>query len=384
MLRLQTYLFRQLFTSLVFVTLTLTLVLWLTQSMRFVKFILNRGLELSTFLELTMLLIPGFWLVILPISLFFATLFTYNKITNDRELVVMRSAGVSQLGLAKPALILGVLVMIFCYCLSLYVMPVAFRQFRNVQHDIRTNISAGLIQQGSFTDITRGLTIYVRERVENEIHGIIVHDTRDAHKRVTMLAERGIVIPSEKGPRVLMLNGSRQELETKTGKISLLYFKRYGFRLADPSKQRKRVFLQPEERFVGQLLNPDGSAHDRYYRKKLIAEGHNRIVAPLAALVMPLIALVALLTGEFNKRGQAIRLVAACGVAAAIQGAAIGLLSASARSNVLIPATYLNMVVPFCLLMYWLVRGPTRPGRRRRGRRSKSSRARAAPAGSRS
>jgi lipopolysaccharide export system permease protein len=99
---------------------------------------------------------------------------------------------------------------------------------------------------------------------------------------------------------------------------------------------------------------------------------------------MPLIALVALLTGEFNKRGQAIRLVAACGVAAAIQGASIGLLSASARSNILIPATYLNMIVPFCVLMYWLVRGPTRPKRRRRGSKSASRRVDAATAGSRS
>ncbi len=360
MLRLQTYLFRQLFISTVFVTLTLTMVLWLTQSMRFVKFILNRGLELSTFLELTMLLIPGFWLVILPISLFFSTLFTYNKFTNDRELVVMRAAGVSQLGLAKPVLILGGLVMLFCYLLSLYVVPLSFRQFRTVQHEIRSNISAGLIQQGSFTQITRGLTIYVRERVDTEIHGIILHDTRDATKRITMLAERGIVLPSDQGPRVLMLNGSRQELDIKSGKISLLYFKRYGFRLADPSKRKKRVFRQPEERFVGQLLEPDNSAHDKFYRKKLIAEGHNRIVGPLGALVMPLIALVALLTGEFNKRGQAIRLVAACGIAAAMQGTMIGLLSASAKNNILIPLTYLNMIIPFCLLLYFLVRSPRR------------------------
>ena len=297
----------------------------------------------------------------MPVSLFFATLFTYNKFTNDRELVVMRSAGVSQLGLAKPALVLGILVMLVCYFLSLFVMPLSFRQFRAVQHDIRTSISAGLIQQGSFIRITRGLTIYVRAREDNEIRGVILHDTRKANTRITMLAERGLVTSSEEGPRVLMLNGSRQELDTKTGKISLLYFKRYRFRLADPAKRKKRVFLQPEERFLGQLLSPDNSAHDKYYRKKLIAEGHNRLVAPLSSLVMPMIALVALLTGQFNKRGQAIRLVAACGVAAAVQGAAIGLLSASAKSNFLIPLTYLNMVVPFALLIYLLVRGHRRP-----------------------
>ena len=67
----------------------------LTQAMRFIRFILNKGLSLDVFFYITSLLLPAFILITLPVSLFFATLFTLNKLTNDRELIVLRSSGLS-------------------------------------------------------------------------------------------------------------------------------------------------------------------------------------------------------------------------------------------------------------------------------------------------
>lgn len=376
--RLQTYMFRQLLTSMVFITLTLTAVLWLTQSMRFLKYILNRGLDLGTFLHVTMLLIPGFWLVILPVSLFFATLFTYNKVINDRELVVMRAAGIGQFGLARPALTLAFLTMGFCYFISLYLMPVAFQDFRRLQTEIRTNISAGLIQEGTFNKVTDGLTIYVRYRRDNEMGGIIVQDDRSKTSSITMLAERGIVVSAPDGPRVVMLNGSRQERNLKTGRVTMLFFARNSFQLAKNRPYKKSAYTQPEERFLGELLHPKDTPADRFYRTTLIAEGHNRLIAPLYAMVLPLIALAALLTGQFNKRGQVLRQVGACAIVAGIEGSAIGLASVTVKLNYLIPLAYLNAVIPFCFFMWLLVRGRRRPrpfsptpsgGRRIGGRR---------------
>src|SRR3546814_8430201 len=64
--------------------------------------ILNRGLPVSTFLYMATLLLPRFLIIVVPIAAFCATLFTYNKMISDSELIVMRSAGLSQYSLAKP------------------------------------------------------------------------------------------------------------------------------------------------------------------------------------------------------------------------------------------------------------------------------------------
>ena len=72
--------------------------IWLTQSLRFVELVVNRGLSLRVFLQLTGLLIPNFVAVILPITTFVVVQFIYQRLAGDRELTVMRAAGLSPLG----------------------------------------------------------------------------------------------------------------------------------------------------------------------------------------------------------------------------------------------------------------------------------------------
>ncbi|MCY4238884.1 MAG: LptF/LptG family permease [Rhodospirillaceae bacterium] len=355
MSKVEFYILRQVGIGTLFIAGALTAVIWLTQSMRFIKFILNRGLPLETFLELTMLLLPSFLLVILPIALYLSTMFVFNKMLNDRELVVMRSSGLSDFDLARPVIALCLSGMLVCYLISLYVLPVSFREFRSLQDDVRDNFSVGLIQQGRFNNLGDDLTIYVRERVGDDLRGILVQDSRDPEKTFTMMAERGTILSAKANPRVLMERGNRQERDRKTGKISILYFERYSFRFTF-GKSQNRTYLQPNERFLGQLLSPGNSPEERHYRKTLIAEGHNRLIAPLYALALPLLGLVSMLVGQFNKRGQTIRILIGLGIAGSVEAAAIGLHSASAKLQDLILLAYANVILSTLACLVLLVR----------------------------
>src|SRR4028119_203307 len=101
--RLDRYIFRQLALSLLAVTVGLAVLVWLTQSLRFIELVLDRGLSFLMFIALTGLLLPGFFAIILPIATFLVALFVYVRLSSDRELVVMRAAGISQWRLARPA-----------------------------------------------------------------------------------------------------------------------------------------------------------------------------------------------------------------------------------------------------------------------------------------
>src|SRR5277367_6295435 len=93
--RLDRYILRQLLVALIAVTTALVALIWLTQSLRFVELVVNRGLSLRVFLQLTGLLIPNFVAVILPITTFVVVHFVYQRLSGDRELTVMRAAGMS-------------------------------------------------------------------------------------------------------------------------------------------------------------------------------------------------------------------------------------------------------------------------------------------------
>src|SRR5215213_1698030 len=184
MTRLDRYIFRQLAFALLAVSIGLAALVWLTQSLRFIELVLDRGLSFLVFIELTGLLLPSFFAVILPITTFVVILFVYVRLSADRELVVMRAAGLSQWRLARPALGLAAIAVLLCYALNLWLVPASQAAFRAWQYEIR-----------------------------NQLAAILVQDARERGAPVTILAEAGRITPGPNGPRVTLENGERQQVE---------------------------------------------------------------------------------------------------------------------------------------------------------------------------
>src|SRR5215469_267896 len=191
MARLSRYILRQCFGVMLFVTAALSAAVWLAQSLRLIDLIVNRGLSIDVFLYLAALILPRFLDIVLPIGVFIAVLFTFNRLTTESELVVMRAAGLSPMMLAKPVLILSGLAFTLLMALSLYVLPVANRAFKDLQFEIRNRFVSSLIQEGTFTTVSDKLTFYIRNRDANgDVVGLLINDSRDPAKPVTILAER--------------------------------------------------------------------------------------------------------------------------------------------------------------------------------------------------
>lgn len=364
---LDRYLLRQLGVSVVFVAVALTIAIWLTQSLRYVDYIINRGLSFGTFIYFTTLLMPSLLVVVLPIALFVSVLFVYNRLTVDRETVVMRATGMSHIQLAAPALIVAAVVTVAGYFFNLYLLPVTFRQFKDLEQSFRTDIASVILQERKFNTVGDGLTVYIRKRdPSGELHGILAHDSRNRNKPVTYMAQRGALVESPAGPRVVLVNGNRQMVEPQTGKLTMLYFDRYTVDLNLFRRDKDNTWLEPQERFLSELFWPGNTADDRFYADKLRAEGHQRLASPLLSLSFTLICLAALLSGEFSRRGQARRVVVAVTIVAAVEAASFGIFNSAAKIPWLIPLMYLNAIVPGLIALYVLVRDPRL--RRRRPR----------------
>jgi len=353
------YLFRQLVFAALFITLALTAALWLTQSLQLIDYMVNRGLPASRFLELTLLLLPGFLGVILPIATVLGVLFVYHKMIHDSEIVVMRASGVSPIQLARPALLLATIATALVYSIMLYFLPLSFRNFKDLQVDYRENYAAVLIQEGVFNTIGDDITVYVRERdSEGALVGIMVHDTRDKLRPATLLAERGAIVRTEEGARVLLVNGNRQEVDHDSGQLSMLYFDQYTVDLAalnDPDdNQRNR---KAEERFLHELFFPteEDRQNPRFVRE-LYAEAHGRLSTPLYTFSFTLIGLAALLTGDFSRRGRPKRLVVAGGAVGLLQGFALAAEDLTNRTSDAAVLMYIGPLVPIAVSLFLLSR----------------------------
>lgn len=358
------YVFRQLLVGLILVTAGLTCVIWLSQSLRFVEMIINRGLSVGTFVYFTGLLLPNFLSIILPITLFTIVVFTYNRLINDRELVIMEGAGLSGPALARPALVIAGAIVVVGYGLSLYLVPETYRMFRELQWEIRYDYSHILLQEGTFNNVSPGLTIYIRERsAEGQLLGVFAHDSRNEANPFTLMAERGVMVDSEQGARVVLFKGSRQNIDKKTGQLSVLTFDEHTFNIKTQKEQGVTRYREARERPLSELFDLENQKYvsPRDYGRFTV-EAHKRLVTPFYALGYALVGLACLLSGGFGQRAQTRRVTLAIACVVALQGAALGLENLAARNLDLVPLLYLHAVLPI-IAGYWLM---VRPPRRRR------------------
>lgn len=363
MKKIDFYIFRQLVATTLFTAVTLTGVVWLTQSLRFVDMIINRGLSATMFVYFTMLLLPSFLGVILPIALFVAVTFVYNRLLTDSELVVMRAGGYSQYLLARPAMTLTILVVALCYALSIYFIPASYREFKDLQFTLRNSYPDVLLQEGVFSPVIKGVTVYVGSRsIRGELSEIIVHDARDKKRPVTMMAERGFIVSGEFGPRVVMETGSRQQVDEKDGNLSLLYFDRYSFDLSTVDDSAEDRWREPRERYLNELFFSEGRKNEIGYFQKLRMEGHHRLSMPLLPLSFTLVGLAFLLGGDFNRRGQLLRILGAVATVVAIEVIQLGAKNLGERVPGVFMLMYLAPLLP-ALAAAWLM-GPRAQERR--------------------
>src|SRR5260370_20540087 len=96
--------------------------------------------------------------------------------------------------------------------MSAYFLPTSNRAFKDLQFEIRNRFVASLVQEGTFTTIADKLTIYIRSRDDRgEVVGLLINDSRDPHRPVTILAARGAFVETPAGSRVVMLNRNRPQ-----------------------------------------------------------------------------------------------------------------------------------------------------------------------------
>src|SRR5208282_4488602 len=115
------------------------------------------------------------------------------------------------------------------------------------------------------------------------------------------------------------------------------------------------------ERFLGDLLHPDmNNPDDRLNAARFFVEANQRLASPWYAFTFALIALAALLSGDFNRQGQTIRVIVAVFCVVLLESISIGGQSLAAKEIYLLPLLYLNCFIPLFAALRYLLRPPRR------------------------
>lgn len=350
------YVLKNLVPTTIFTAITLAAIILLTQSLKFLELIIESGASSASFWILTFLALPRFFEIILPIALMISTVFTYYRMSSDSEVVVMKAAGKSPMGLARPALTLSLIITMLLIFITTWLAPVALNNMVKMRQVIKAQYSAALFREGIFNPLGKDLMIYIANRSKNgEMEGLLIHDSRAANPQpVTIIAKRGVIVSTNTGQQVLVYDGSRQDFNPKTGALNRLNFDRYTIDLPESGAVISRN-KDPDERTFWQLFHPDlTNEYDVIHQKEFIVEAHKRIISPFLTIGFVGIALCFLLIGPINRRGQAKRIFYTIILVMGLQGLYLGLFNI-AKDNLLgLVSMYIVVCVPIGMTLFLL------------------------------
>jgi len=185
------YIFNKTAISFVSIASLLVILIWFSRTISFVKYITENGVELQQFSLLFLLILPWLLLFIIPISFFAAVLIVYNRMLINNEITILKNSGLTKISISKSTIALSVILTLFCYSISFYLMPLANKKLRSIRNNFENNYSNISFSKGAFEGL-KSLTIYIKDKDEkNNLSGILLHDERSAETAITITARSG-------------------------------------------------------------------------------------------------------------------------------------------------------------------------------------------------
>ncbi len=304
MLIYQRYIAKSILTPLLVIAFIITSLVWITQILKLL-YLIDKGIRLGHFLGLVILVVPSLLFMVLPFITILAVIYTYNRLGEERQLIIFKNAGLANLSLAVPAILVAALVTIFAYYLSLSAMPASYSKLKSELSFLKDNYTSSIIKEKTFSQISKNFTVYVNKKSpDGYLYGLVLFDNR-ADKPVIVFARSGQFLADQNSLAFELKEGNRQEYDSN-GNLTRLYFDSLIVELN--SNQQSEHKQDKDNRdvsayYLNELLHPN-SGLPLQRQLKLLTEGHQRLVWPAYNFVLTFLALAVFLKQPYNKKSH--------------------------------------------------------------------------------
>lgn len=287
------YIFIELLPGFIIGVFAFVFILLLFQALRLTEFVLVHGVDLRTIGQMLVYMSVSFLPIILPMSLLFAVLLGYGRLSADSEIVALRALGLSMIHITAPAVVLSVLTAIASAYVSFQVAPWGNRQFEVLVSDIGRLKASVTLREGVFSEGFFDMVVYANQ-IDNKaglLNKVFIFDERDRQSPMTIIAQRGSVV-RDKDPRV----GERARLRLEDGSIhrrqkesyTRIDFTTYDLSLFNPSEggEAKKSLPSLTLRELSDRLKDDLAPSERVSH---LVEWHRRWSLSAACILFALI-----------------------------------------------------------------------------------------------
>lgn len=286
------------------------------QIMSMMKFLLKYGIDVGSFLGLTALMLPFIASIIIPFVCFIAVIFVYNKMIGDNEITVMAASGLSPKQIARPALILGTVLMVLNLILNVWIVPRSQALFYDTQWNLQYGMAHMKLQESAFTEISDGLVVYVDRVSGYDLAQVMLSDMRDEGAPSMIFAEKGKLVSTARGLSLVMTNGS---LQASGDTMVTGTFETFDMDLNVVDRGENTSF-KVRRVPTDDLIRVAFDAETKKQHKTILTEMCNRFLSPLMNLILAALCAVILLRSSLLRRRASFAPMMAVGAMAGVMG----------------------------------------------------------------
>jgi lipopolysaccharide export system permease protein len=291
------YILKEFFAPFTVNVLFFTFIFLMAELIQITNWIVNYNINMATILLMILYQIPFLLIFVIPLSVMITVLLTFLRLSNENEILALKTGGISIYALLAPVLAFCFIGFVVTLVMSVYGQPRSRFALKELTRQIvSSNITIGL-KERVFNASFGNVVIYVNkiDPKSRMLFDVFIEDNRQPDRINTVVAPRGEIFdePENAISHLRLFNGSIHQTDLKEKTANSIQFERYDISLPvdrSPSQKYSKP-KRPKEMNTGYLnrfVKSSNAEDDRYFRARL--ELHRRFAIPFGCFALGLLA----------------------------------------------------------------------------------------------
>ena len=277
--------------------LVFTFLFQMTQMVEITNWIVNYNLSILSVLTIIFFSLPWFLMFIIPMSVMMAVLLTFLRMSNENEIVALKSSGLSIYSLLPPVFAFSLVGCLFTAFITLYGVPQSKGALERMAWRLAASHADIGLKERTFNDAFKGVMLYVNkvDTQNKKLIDIFIEDKRQKDIISTVVAPEGRLFsePENLTFHLLLSKGTIHQTNLKRRSATSIQFDTYKLSLDfkkelknkdNRKKHREGMSLAELRHYMENKKRKD----EDYYKAKIVI--HRRFSIPVSCLAMGLIA----------------------------------------------------------------------------------------------
>ncbi len=294
------YVYREFIPPFIVSTLFFTVLFLLQRLEKLSEMAFEKNVPVPVVLELLFYTIPFTVAITIPMGTLFGTLFSFGRLAQDSEIIVLRSSGVSLYRIFRPVLILGVLITSFLFYFMNYVMTETNLRYKSIFINILYSNPGVVMTPKYFTSFADGYQKITAMKIMEGggLEYVYLYDIDPRSKNVKMIyARQGRWINNSFNTTQLSLNLFDGEIiqfnQSDRNVIDRIKFEKIAVNVINNIRSielanqglREMSFIKVRELIQSQLT------HQQNVHPYVYIEYHRKFTIPLACIAFIVISI---------------------------------------------------------------------------------------------